>query len=190
MKIEAGKVALVGVSFGLYRFAASYLYGSGLGASGKTVGFISNLPFVLSMNLTSCAVALAAFALLRMNLFRRNLASPCVATLILLAGTILGKLNLPLGTSFVGIAQGVLCGIGLFMLSVIWLDIFIGQGNASLALLQLVIGTTLYTVAECSASFVPAGLRTVLSGVALTFQRLYPSSYNHSFLIPLCAEPK
>lgn len=160
-------VALAGIGFGLYRFAVSHLYGSGLGAPGDSVGFVSNLPFVLAMNLTSCAVALVVLALLRAGSFRGGLASPWAASLILLAGTALGQLgDLSNGTA-IGIAQGITCGVGLLLLSIAWLDIFIGQPSAAQALAQLIVGTTLYTAAECAAAFIPVGLHTVLAGGAL-----------------------
>ena len=47
---RAKSIAVVSVGFALYRFAATYLYGSGLGMHQESVGFVSDLGFVLAMN--------------------------------------------------------------------------------------------------------------------------------------------
>ena len=77
---RAKSIAVVSVGFALYRFAATYLYGSGLGMHQESVGFVSDLGFVLAMNAASCLVALACLILLRRRRPCRLVASPFVAS--------------------------------------------------------------------------------------------------------------
>lgn len=153
-----------GTGFGLYRFAVSRLYGSGLGATDATVGFVSNVPFVLAMNATSCLAALAALTALRRGGFRRACASPWVAAALLLLGV---TLSFAPSAPPVGVPQGMLCGLGLFMLSIAWFDVFTGEPNASRMLAWLLAGVALYTALECAVVGLAGELRTLFAACAL-----------------------
>lgn len=175
-----GPAVAIGIAFSLYRFGVSSLYGSGLGISEESVGFVSNLPFVLAMNAASCLAALAAFLLLRAGRFRRAYASPWVALALLAAGVALGKVALgkaarasdvaggvgadPTG---LGIVLGAVCGVGMFMLCVAWFDVFVAQNDASKVVLELAIGTSLFTVYECARALVWPGTHTLAALAAM-----------------------
>ncbi len=167
---RAKSIAVVSVGFALYRFAATYLYGSGLGMHQESVGFVSDLGFVLAMNAASCLVALACLILLRRRRPCRLVASPFVASLVLLVGVVLGSV-LP-GTGLLAggapsVISGVLCGTGLFMLCVTWLDVMIGQADAAHVLSEICIGSTLYTAAVVACDFLGTTVNSALAAVAL-----------------------
>lgn len=169
--------AVVAVGFGLYRFAVSRLYGSGMGATDVSVGFVSNVPFVLSMNASACLAALAALLWLRRRGFARRLASPWAASALLLVGVALGAAlgGGAAGSPAVDVAQGVLCGVGLFILSIVWYDVFMGEPDASRMLAQLASGVVLYTALDCATAGLPSGVRTGLAVVALAASALLVS---------------
>ena len=150
----------VGMGFGLYRFAVSRLYGSGLGTTDVAVGFVSNVPFVLAMNMASCLAALAALLVLDRARFRRACVSPWTAAALLLLGV---ALNLAPPALPASVLQGVLCGFGLFMLCIAWLGVFVAEPDASRMLAQLLAGVALYTILECATIGLPGELRTILA---------------------------
>ena len=160
-----GMAVAIGIAFSLYRFGVSSLYGSGLGISDESVGFVSNLPFVLAMNAASCLAALAAFLLLHAGRFKRAFASPWVALALLAAGVALGKVALAsdaagAGPTGLGVVLGIVCGVGMFILCVAWFDVFVAQSDASEVVLELAIGTSLFTVYECVRALVWPGTHT------------------------------
>ena len=162
-----GPVVAIGVAFSLYRFGVSSLYGSGLGISEESVGFVSNLPFVLAMNAASCLAALAVFLLLRAGRFRRAYTSPWVALALLAAGVALGKAGLGADPTGLGVVLGIVCGVAMFMLCVAWLDVFVAQSDASMVVLELAIGTSLFTVYECARVLVWSGTHTLVALAAM-----------------------
>lgn len=169
MKEGMRSVAVVGTGFALYRFAATYLYGSGLGMYEESVGFVSDLTFVLAMNAASCISALACLVLLRAGLFGRRMASPWVASAVLLVGVVAGRcLEGSVLSAFVAsVLAGSLCGMGLFVLCAVWLDVLMAQGDATDALRQLVWGYTLYTVLVVLCEPVSNSVSSVLAALAL-----------------------
>lgn len=168
--------AAVVAGFGLYRFAVSRLYGSGMGATDASVGFVSNVPFVLSMNAASCLAAIAALVWLRRRGFRRRLASPWAACALLLVGVAFGNLAGDAGGApWVDAAQGVLCGCGLFVLCIVWYDVFVSEPDASRMLARLSCGVVLYTALDCAAVALSPGVRTALAEAALVASALLVS---------------
>lgn len=169
MNESARGVVVVGTGFALYRFAATYLYGSGLGMHEESVGFVSDLAFVLSMNAVSCIAALVCLALLRSGRFGRRAASPWVASAVLLVGVAVGRCLA--GAAFppavVSVLAGALCGVGLFILCVVWLDVLMAQGDAADTLRQLAFGYTLYTALVVLCEPVSNGVSSALAALAL-----------------------
>ena len=155
---------LISMGFGLYRFAASRLYGSGLGSVDIPIGFVSNIAFVLAMNLMSCLAALVALLVLSRFGFRRSYACPWISAALLLLGVLLGMIP---GIPFLSALQGILCGLGLFLLCITWFDIFVSETSASDMLAQLSAGVTLYTILECATAGFPGGIRTLLAACSL-----------------------
>ncbi len=168
MNESARGVAVVGTGFALYRFAATYLYGSGLGMYEESVGFVSDLAFVLVMNAVSCISALVCLAALRTGRFERRIVSPWIASAVLLVGVAVGRCLAGAGLSTVAsILAGALCGVGLFMLCIVWLDVLMAQGDAADALRQLVFGYALYTALVVLCEPVSNGASSVLAALAL-----------------------
>ena len=79
------------------------------------IGFVSNIAFVLAMNLMSCLAALVALLVLSRFGFRRSYACPWISAALLLLGVLLGMIP---GIPFLSALQGILCGLGLFLLCI------------------------------------------------------------------------
>ena len=146
-----------------------------------SVGFISDLAFVIAANLAACACALA----LVVGVGRRNVPSggtyrwrrvlPWVATVAMLLGSITGYF-LRLGIvpqRFFEIASllvALLCGIGLALLYVVWINVFLLSRDASTVFAQIVCGYGLYTLLGSFFHLVagPVSLALVMGALVLS----------------------
>lgn len=158
------------LGFCLYRSASTHFYNSGMGMHGTSVGFVSDLAFVLAMNVCFCLCSLMLLALARKAAVPRWLASPWVATAIMALGALEGWAAIALGVgSSVGvqISAALFCGVGLMMLSIAWVDFFISEADPAKAFAQVVLGYSLYTLLSCINPLVSTEAATLLSLAAL-----------------------
>lgn len=156
--------------FCLYRSAATFLYNSGMGMYQSSVGFVSDLSFVLTMNACACVFAAALLLLLRVGRLRGWCASPWVAFGLVLIGVLAGLLG-PLagpGAEAAGrFVAAALCGVALTVLSVAWIDFFVVQDDPARVLAQVVVGYTLYTGVTCFYALMSNAVAVAVSLVFL-----------------------
>lgn len=144
--------------FCLYRSAATFLYNSGMGMYRSSVGFVSDLSFVLAMNACACAFAAVLLLLLRAGRLGSWCASPWAACVLVLAGVLAGwpgPLASPIAAAAGRFAAAAACGVALTMLSVVWIDFFVAQNDPARVFAQVVVGYTLYTAVTCLYAWMP-----------------------------------
>lgn len=146
------------VGFCLYRSAATFLYNSGMGMYHSSVGFVSDLSFVLAANVCACIFAVVLLCRGRIQRLPWWSASPWVAAGLIAVGALAGWVALG-NASVLGVIAGLvaagLCGVALTILSVVWLDFFVVQGDAARVLAQIAVGYTLYTALTCLYAWMP-----------------------------------
>lgn len=152
------------VGFCLYRAAATFLYNSGMGMYQSSVGFVSDLSFVLIMNVCACLCAVVLLLATHRNMLVRRGVLPWVALGLTVVGVGAGWAGGSVGS--MALAAG-LCGVALTVLSVVWIDFFVSQADAGRVFWQVVWGYILYTAATCISSWMPNGVATVVSLVCL-----------------------
>lgn len=128
--------------FGLCKMALGAAYLTAMGSVFSSVGFISELSFMVPM----LAASLGAAFLIALSARRRRLASGSLrqypAVFALSLGFLIGGMNL-LSCFPDGIAAllcGLLCGFSSTVLNAVWLDVFSAERDATAPTIQIVGG--------------------------------------------------
>uniref|UniRef100_A0A7C9JR41 LuxR family transcriptional regulator n=1 Tax=Muribaculaceae bacterium Z82 TaxID=2304548 RepID=A0A7C9JR41_9BACT len=136
------------VGFGLCKTAVSVAYMTAMGSVFSTVGFVSELDFMIPMLVSSILTSAAIVTLVAFRKLSTGSLSQAPAVLALLLGFLLsatGVLSSLPGT-VLGALHGVLCGFALTVLNAVWLELFIAEADSRCAVGQIVGGLAIQCV--------------------------------------------
>ena len=134
--------ALGAVGFGLCKTAISVAYITVMGSVSQSVGFVSELDFMFTMNATSFVTALVILLLAGFGRLRPGGLSQAPAVASLLAGFLLSATGatagLPVGAT--AALYGLLCGFAQIVLNGAWLEVFAAEPDAATGVAQVLGG--------------------------------------------------
>lgn len=172
--------------FGLCKAAISVAYITAMGSVSSSVGFVSELDFMFTMNAASFVTAFAVLLLVGTGRLRPGRLSQVPAVIALLVGFFLSATGvmtgLPVGAT--AALYGLLCGFALTVLNAAWLEVFAAESDATTGVCQvlggLVVQCALVSVAPLLASFAAS----VLSIVAVATSALLLSRLKRKVAFP------
>ena len=172
--------------FGLCKAAISVAYITAMGSVSSSVGFVSELDFMFTMNMASFVTAFVVLLLVGTGRLRPGRLSQVPAVIALLVGFFLSATGvmtgLPVGAT--AALYGLLCGFALTVLNAAWLEVFAAESDATTGVCQvlggLVVQCALVSVAPLLASFAAS----VLSIVAVATSALLLSRLKRKVAFP------
>ena len=172
--------------FGLCKAAISVAYITAMGSVSSSVGFVSELDFMFTMNMASFVTAFVVLLLVGTWRLRPGRLSQVPAVIALLVGFFLSATGvmtgLPVGAT--AALYGLLCGFALTVLNAAWLEVFAAESDATTGVCQvlggLVVQCALVSVAPLLASFAAS----VLSIVAVATSALLLSRLKRKVAFP------
>lgn len=148
MANKLGSIALGAVGYGLCKTAISVAYITAMGSVPSSVGFVSELDFMFSMNVISFITASILILLVKAGRLRPGRLSQVPAVVALLIGFFLSATGVMVQVPVVATAilYGILCGFALTVLNAVWLEVFAAKSDASLGMYQLLGGLVVQCV--------------------------------------------
>ncbi len=142
MKNKLVSIAVGVLGFGLCKTAISVAYITAMGSVSSTVGFVSELDFMFAMNASSFVTALVIIALVRCGRVRPGSLSQVPAIVAMLVGFFLSATGVVTGLPAIttAVLYGILCGFSLTILNAVWLEVFVGEADAAVGVLQILGG--------------------------------------------------
>lgn len=140
MSIAKGEPVLFSVGFGLTKTATSLAYMTAMGSVTSSIGFVSELDFMLAMNLAACVTGFGIVWLVRAGKLIAGRLSQTPALVAFVGGFLLNALHLLAGLSpeFSAKLLGALCGFSATIICACWLEVFAAQSKAQSAVYQIV----------------------------------------------------
>ena len=140
MSIAKGEPVLFSVGFGLTKTATSLAYMTAMGSVTSSIGFVSELDFMLAMNLAACVTGFGIVWLVRAGKLIAGRLSQTPALVAFVGGFLLNALHLLAGLppAFSAKLLGALCGFSATIICACWLEVFAAQSKAQSAVYQIV----------------------------------------------------
>ncbi len=166
--------ALGAVGFGLCKTAISVAYITVMGSVSQSVGFVSELDFMFTMNATSFVTALVILLLAGFGRLRPGGLSQAPAVASLLAGFLLSATGatagLPVGAT--AALYGLLCGFAQIVLNGAWLEVFAAEPDAATGVAQVLGGLGVQCALVSAVPLLGSFAASVFSFVAVAVSAL------------------
>lgn len=149
---------LSAVGFGLAKAATSLAYMTAMGSVASSIGFVSELDFMIAMNLVACATGLAIAWLAGKGKLAGKSLSQVPAVIIFVAGLSLNFISGPFALPPVFLAKllGALCGFSITIACACWLEVLSAQDSLQHSINQIVCALIIQGVLVACLSFAPA----------------------------------
>lgn len=191
MRVKDAALVPVALSlgFGLCKTATSLAYITALGSVSSSVGFVSQLGFMFAMTATTTVTALIIILLLRAGRIAPWSLSQAPALASLCVGFLLGSTGVlsVFPAEVATLLLGGLCGYALTVFMAVWLEVFVAEGDTSVAIIQIVCALIVQAVLASLLLVVP-GLPVALVSIVFLLvssavfvwakRRLQPPSEN------------
>lgn len=166
MSIVREGAILSAFGFGLTKATTSLAYMTAMGSVTSSIGFVSELDFMIAMNLAAFATGFGIVWLVRAGRLAEGHLPQIPAVVAFAAGILLNAIQAlsALPSAVLAEVLGSLCGFSTTILCVCWLEIFASQDNAQSSVYQIVCALLIQGVL---ISFLP-----LMSGAGVTVTAL------------------
>lgn len=166
MNIVRKGAVLSALGFGLTKAATSLAYMTAMGSVASSIGFVSELDFMIAMNLAAFATGFGIVWLVRAGKLAAGSLPQIPAIVAFVAGILLNAIQVlsALPSAVSAGLLGALCGFSTTILCACWLEIFASRDNVQSSIYQVVCALLIQCVL---ISFLP-----LMSGAAVTITLL------------------
>lgn len=160
---------IIALGFGLFRTASSHIYSTAFGSTRESVGFVSDLTFVLVFNAASLLAGAVLFILVKRKKVSSGMLFQIPSLIVLAIGYMC--LAFPVFPDayalFFLVIVSALGGFCVVILWATWLEIFAAQEKASTAAYQLIGGFVTSGLLGIVITYLPSNVNGYLALAAL-----------------------